>query len=164
MIESGAIDALVTPVMPHAWSNGSPNIRRLFEEYETVERDYFKRTSIFPIMHTIVIRRDLYRKEPWIALALYDAFLESKQTAYDKYRSGDPFMHFYFMVPWFAHLRDENRRLMGDDVWPYGVSANRMTLETFARYHYEQGLSKRQYPLEELFAAETLDTGSGHAG
>jgi hypothetical protein len=163
MIESGGIDALVTPVMPQSWLNGSANIRRLFEDYETVERDYFKRTGIFPIMHTVVIRRDVYRNEPWIARALYDAFLQSKEVAYEKYRSGDAFMHFYFMVPWFAALRDENRQLMGDDVWPYGVSANRKTVETFARYHHEQGMSKRQYRIEEIFAAETLDTGAGGA-
>ncbi|MGH7489331.1 MAG: 4,5-dihydroxyphthalate decarboxylase, partial [bacterium] len=156
MLETGAIDALCTPVMPQSWLNGSTNIRRLFEDYETVERAYFKQTGIFPIMHTVVIRRDLYRKEPWIAQSLYTAFKESKQRAYEKYRIGDGFMHNYFMVPWFTALRDENRRLMGEDVWPYGLAANRKTVDTFLRYHHEQGLSKRRYEPEEIFATETL--------
>jgi hypothetical protein len=157
MLDTGTIDALVTPVMPQSWLAGSANVRRLFKGYETVERDYFKRTGIFPIMHTIVIRREIYRSEPWIARALYDAFKESKDIAYEKYRSGDAFMHFYFMVPWFAALRDENRQLMGDDVWPYGLSANRKTIDAFLRYHHEQGISKRRYQAEEIFAPETLN-------
>lgn len=157
MLDSGAIDALVTPVMPQSWLNGSPNVRRLFEDYEPVERDYFRRTGIFPIMHTVVIRREVYSKDPWIARAIFQAFLESKEAAYQKYRAGDAFMHFYYMVPWFAALRDENRKLMGSDVWPYGLRANRKTIDAFLRYHHEQGISKRRYRAEEVFAAETLD-------
>ncbi|MEA2979460.1 MAG: hypothetical protein QOF09_1283 [Alphaproteobacteria bacterium] len=157
MLDAGEIDALCSPVMPQSWLDGSANVRRLFEDYETVERAYFRKTGIYPILHTIVIRRDLYRKEPWIAQALYAAFKESKEIAMRGYRIGDGFMHNYYMVPWFAALRDENRRLMGEDVWPYGLAANRNAIDTFLRYHHEQGMSKRRYQPEEIFALETLN-------
>jgi hypothetical protein len=156
MLETGEIDALYAPIVPQPLLDGSTNIRRLFEDYEAVERAYFKRSGIFPIMHTIVIRRDLYRQEPWIAQSLYAAFKESKARADQEYRIGDGFMHNYFMVPWFAALRDENRCLMGEDVWPYGLAANQQALAAFLRYHHEQGLSKRRYEPDEIFAAETM--------
>src|SRR5579864_154853 len=156
MLESGEIDALFSAIMPPSLLNGSPNVRRLFDPYEPVERDYYKRTGIFPIMHTFVIRRDVYDKNPWVAQSLYKAFKEAKRQALLQYKIGDSFMHGHFMVPWFTTLRDENRQLLGDDPYPYGIEPNRKTLETFLRYHHEQGLSKRLWKPEEIFAKETL--------
>jgi 4,5-dihydroxyphthalate decarboxylase len=156
MLEAGEIDALFSAIMPPSLLKGSPNVRRLFEDYETVGRDYYRRTGIFPIMHTFVLRRDVYRRNPWIAQSLYTAFKEAKRQALLQYEAGDAFMHGSFMVPWFTTLRDENRRMLGEDPYPYGVEANRTTLEAFLRYHHEQGLTRRLYKPEEIFAPETL--------
>ena len=156
MLEAGEIDALFSAIMPPSLLRGSPNVRRLFEDYPAVERDYFRRTGIFPIMHTFVVRRDVYQRNPWVAQSLYRAFKEAKRQALLQYELGDAFMHGFFMMPWFTALRDENRRMLGEDPYPYGVEPNRKTLETFLRYHHEQGLTRRLYKPEEIFAAETL--------
>src|SRR5262249_29762714 len=142
--------------VPPSLLKGSPRVRRLFENYKDVEREYFARTRVYPIMHTLVIRRDVYREHPWVAQSLYAAFEESKQRAANGYRMGEAFMHGMFMMPWFTAFREENRQLLGDDLWPYGLEPNRKCLDTFLRYHYEQGISKRRLTPDELFAPETL--------
>jgi 4,5-dihydroxyphthalate decarboxylase len=156
MLEVGEIDALYSAIVPPSLIKGSTKIRRLFENYESVERDYFRRTSIFPIMHTVVVRKDIYREHPWVARSIYEAFKQAKDRAANLYRLGESFMHGLFMIPWLTAHREENRQLMGDDLWPYGLEPNRKVLDTYLRYHYEQGLSTRRFKPEELFAPETL--------
>ena len=156
MLEAGEIDALFSAWLPPSFVKRSANVARLFPDYEKVERDYFRRTGIFPIMHTVVIRRDIYEKNRWIARALAAAFQQAKDQATRQYRAAETFFGAPFMVPWFTSLLEENRALMGEDAWPYGIAANRKTLETYLRYHFEQGLSKRLYAIEEIFAPETL--------
>lgn len=156
MLQSGAIDALFSAWIPPSLRAGAPNIGRLFEDYETVERDYFARTQVFPIMHTVVIRRALYREHPWVARAILAAFEKAKQVAQNAYRAGSVFFTPSLMIPWAAALQERNRALLGEDYWPYGLEQNRKTLETCLRYHREQGLLRRDWKLEELFAPETL--------
>ncbi len=155
-LQSGEIDALISALVPSCYLNRSPGISRLFENYETVERDYFARTAIFPIMHTMVVRRTVYRQHPWVARSLLEAFRAAKKKTERAYSAGLPFMNTNVAIPWLTAHLEENRRLLGDDPWPYGVGANRKTLDTFLRYHHAQGLSKRRYTVDEIFAAETL--------
>jgi hypothetical protein len=155
MLECGEIDALYSAHPPAALASGT-RVRRLFEDFEPVERSYFARTGIFPIMHTIVIRRDVYNAHPWVATALYRAFKESKATVERLYAYWETSLHRLLMIPWVTELRRKNREQMGDDCWPYGVESNRKALETAIRYHVEQGLSSRRFAAEELFAAETI--------
>jgi 4,5-dihydroxyphthalate decarboxylase len=155
MLADGDLDGLVTARAPSTFQNESDKVRRLFPNYVEVEKDYYRRSRIFPIMHTIVIRRDVYAKNPWVAQSLYKAFTEAKAKAYTLY---DQTAALPAMVPWLiAHL-EEARREMGEDWWPYGLEPNRHVLETFLRYHHEQGLSKRRFAPEELFARETLES------
>lgn len=156
MLEAGEIDALFSAWMPPSFVKGSPNVARLFPDYEAVERDYFRRTGVFPIMHTVVIRRDIYEQNRWIARALAAAFQQAKDQATRHYRMAETFFGAPFMVPWLTAHLEKNRALMGEDPWPYGIAANRKTLDTYLRYHFEQGLSKRRYAIEEIFAPETL--------
>jgi 4,5-dihydroxyphthalate decarboxylase len=156
MLEHGEIDAMYSAIAPPSFRKGSKNIRRLFPDYEAVERDYFRKTGIFPIMHTLVIRRDVYRENPWVAQSLYKAFKEAKAKCYATYAWGEQFQNALQGIPWLTTHLDENRRLMGDDPWPYGLEPNRKAIEAFLRYHHEQGLSSRQLSAEELFAPETL--------
>ena len=129
-------------------------MRRLFENYKDVERDYYRDTGIFPIMHTVVIRRDVYDKHRWVAQALYKALRESQRRTYeDLYVTAA----LKAMLPWLTHHVEETRAAMGDDYWPYGLEPNRRTLATFLRYHHEQGLSKRLLQPDELFAPEVLE-------
>jgi 4,5-dihydroxyphthalate decarboxylase len=156
MLETGEIDALFTAWLPPSFMKGSPNVARLFPDYEAVERDWFRRTRIFPMMHVVVIRRDLYEQNRWIARSLMQAFEAAKAKAIQQYRFAETFFGAPFMVPWLPALIEENRALMGDNAWAYGVAANRLTLDTYLRYHGEQGLSQRQWRVEELFAPECL--------
>ena len=155
MLAAGEIDALYTARMPSTFGNGSGKVRRLFVNYQTVERDYYVKTKIFPIMHTVVIRREVYDKFPWIAQSLLKAFQQAQQSAYrDLYDSGA----LSTMLPWLTQHVEETRALMGEDFWPYGLANNEHTLETFLRYSFEQGLSKRPLRTEDLFARETLES------
>jgi 4,5-dihydroxyphthalate decarboxylase len=155
MLAAGEIDALFTAWVPPSYGKVAA-VQRLFPDYEAVERDYFRRTTIFPIMHAIVIQRPVYEQNRWIARALMAAFQQAKDQATRQYRAAVQFFGAPFMVPWLAALLEENRALMGDDPWPYGVEPNRKTLETYLRYHHEQGLSKRRFAIDEIFVPETL--------
>ena len=154
MLAEGEIAALYTARMPSTYLTHPDRVRRLFENYPQVEKDYFRRTRIFPIMHTVAIRRELYEAHPWIAMSLYKAFAAAQKIAYeDLYQTAA----LKTMLPWLTAHVEEARRELGEDFWPYGFHANRHVLETFLRYHHEQGLSKRRLAPEALFAPETLE-------
>lgn len=154
MLAAGEIDALESPRMPSTLHTQPDKVRRLFEPYVEVERAYYRKTRIFPIMHTIAIRREVYEQNPWIAMSLYKAFVESQKIAYKELYETAALRT---MLPWMIAEIEDVRRDMGHDWWPYGFGPNRATLDTFLRYHHEQGLSKRRLTPEELFAPETME-------
>lgn len=152
MLEAGEIDALFSANVPQCVLDGSPNVTRLFPDFEPLERDYHQRTGIFPIMHTIVIRRDLLDLAP----EMYRLFRQAKDTAADRYRRNRRLYQVQTMVPWMNALVERDAAEFEDDWWPYGIAANRATLDTYLRYHHEQGLSSRRWTVDEVFAL--LDT------
>ena len=155
MLLDGQIDALYTARTPSTFRTSNGAIVRLFEDFAAVERDYFRRTGIFPIMHTVVIRREVYERHRWIAQSLFKAFSLAQRDAYADLAETAALKT---MLPWLpAHL-EETRREMGDEFWPYGVDRNRTALATFLRYSHEQGLARRLLQPEELFAPETLES------
>jgi 4,5-dihydroxyphthalate decarboxylase len=155
LLADGKIDALFTARTPSTYHTRPGTVRRLFEDYVAVEREYFRRTRIFPIMHTVVIRRDVYERNRWCARELYKAFVRAQAKTY---RDLEETAALKTMLPWLtAHVEDAKRTL-GADWWAYGLAPNRDVLDTFLRYHHEQGLSKRRLAPEELFAPETLET------
>jgi hypothetical protein len=158
MIDAGEIDALFSANVPQCALDGSPNVARLFPDFEPLERDYYRRTGIFPIMHTVVIRKDLLRDRPRLAREVYRAFSQAKDAAADRYRRDRRLYQVQTMVPWMNALVDRNGEEFPEDWWPYGISANRAALDAYLRYHYEQGLSSRQWKIEDVFAAELLNT------
>jgi 4,5-dihydroxyphthalate decarboxylase len=155
LLASGHIDALYTARAPRSFRSDQPaGVRRLFPDAKTVERAYFRQTSIFPIMHTIVIRRDVYERNRWIARSLLDAFVQAKAAVYDELAEVTALK---YTLPWAVTDAEEAVAMMGKDFWPYGLAANRHTLEVFLRYSYDQGLAHRLLSPDELFAAETRD-------
>jgi 4,5-dihydroxyphthalate decarboxylase len=156
MLRDGSIDALYTARMPSTYKAGVAGpVRRLFENYMEVEQAYYRKTKIFPIMHTVAIRREVYEQHPWVAMNLYKAFVEAQRECYaDLYVTAA----LKTSLPWLTRHVEDARALMGDDFWPYGFKPNRETLATFLRYHHEQGLSRRLLAPEELFAPETLES------
>ena len=135
-------------------AGSSDTYRPVPENYAEIERAYWSDTGIFPIMHVIMMRREIYEANRWIAQSLTKAFYAAQQMAYDDLAETAALKS---MLPWLVAHVEEARREMGADWWPYGLEPNRKALETFTRYHFEQGLSKRQLGLDELFAPESLE-------
>jgi 4,5-dihydroxyphthalate decarboxylase len=155
MLVTGEIDALYSPRTPEPFARGRPEVRRLFPDPRQVEADYFRATGIFPIMHTVVVRREVYESRRWVAQSLYKAFEEARRRTAE--RIGETAAARY-LLPWLYAEVEETRRVMGDDFWPYGLAANETTLRTLLRYSHEQGLARRRLEPAELFAPETLES------
>jgi len=155
LLEAGEIDALIHLHKPACFVAGSPRVRRLFPDYAKVEADYYRRTGHFPIMHLVVLRREVYERDRSLARRLYDAFCAAKEESYALLRqSGFLATEFPLQV---AYL-EETQALFGDDPFPYGMARNRHTLQALVQYVHEQGMIDRPLDLEELFVAELLDT------
>ncbi len=154
MLLDGEIDALYTARTPSTFKPSQGKIRRLFPNYGEVERDYFRKTHIFPIMHVIVIRREVYEANRWIAQSLYKAFLKAQQLCYEDLSEN---VVLKSMLPWLNSNVEEVCTEMGDDFWPYGVERTHQTLSTLLRYSREQGLTTSVMEPQDLFASETLE-------
>jgi 4,5-dihydroxyphthalate decarboxylase len=154
LLVSGEVDALFHAVEPKAFVEGNPIVSRLFPDSRKVEREYYAKTGIFPIMHTVAIKNELLNEYPWLAESVFNAYSEAKTQ------------HYMFMkqkawawdsLPWYSQELDDTISLMGKNFWPYGIEPNRKSLEALFRYSFEQGLSKRQLKIEDLFAENSLD-------
>jgi len=152
MVATGEIDAVFCPHVPAALGEGSGRVLRLFPDYVEVERDYYRRTGFFPIMHLTLVRRAVYEEHPEVAVALVRAFEEAKRLG--RQRLGE-LGSTAVMLPWLARDLDELSELMGADHWPYGFRENYAVLDAMCGYSFEQGLSARRLTPEELFAPET---------
>jgi 4,5-dihydroxyphthalate decarboxylase len=154
MLETGEIDALIMAARPRLLTDAGGPVGRLFADPVAVEQDYYRRTGLFPIMHTVVLRRDLYERHRWIATSLYEAFELAKRAGRERLRVTGPLA---VALPWLpAHLEEIERVFGGRDPWVYGIEDNRIVLETMVRYAIEQGLAARAVALDELFARETF--------
>ena len=147
MLAGGELDAVI--------SARDPGGKRLFDDYISLEAEYFKKTRIFPIMHVMVLRRAVYERDRWIAMNLLKAFEEAKRKSMARLveigLSHVP-------MPWLAEHARRWRGVAGEDFWPYGIEGNRPTLEAFTQYAYEQGVTARRLEVEELFAPETRES------
>lgn len=153
MLAAGEIDALFTPHTPAIAQEGHPAVTRLWPDFRSVEMAWYERTRLFPIMHLVVLRRDVYEADPWIAGSLFAAFVAAKAAAVRR-------LHFTgtlaAMLPWLVVELEATDALLGRDYWSYGVERNRRELETAVRWAHHQGIARRPLAVEELFAPETL--------
>jgi 4,5-dihydroxyphthalate decarboxylase len=158
MLERGEIDALISADIPKCLLEKSPKVGRLFEDYESVERDYYRRTGIFPIMHAVVVKRELALEQPEVVKAVYKGFCEAKDQMAEQLVKGMTFNNMTVMIPWLTKRIEQDRDLLGEDWWPYGIKANRSALDVVLRYHHEQGITDRHFKIEDVFAPCLLDT------
>jgi 4,5-dihydroxyphthalate decarboxylase len=149
MLADGRIDAVMSARQPSCFLDGHPQVRRLFPDYRVAEREYYRRTGIFPIMHAVGIRRDVLEKHKWLAASVYKAFVQAKRLADAELAETAALK---IGLPWVTAEYEATKEVMGADFWSYGVDANRETLSTMARYSYEQGLAVRLLTVEEMFA------------
>lgn len=148
MLERGELDALFSIYLPKLFLEGSPRIARLFPNFKQIEQDYYRRTRIFPIMHTVVIRKDVYRDSPWVAASLYRAFCRARDIAVGALYDTDALIA---ALPWLIDHVEESRRIFGGEFWAYGLEANRPSWDALCRYVHEQSLAPRRVAPEELF-------------
>lgn len=153
LLADGALDAVISARTPSCYANGHKQVRRLFPDYRAAERNYFRKTGIFPIMHVLGIRRDIYENNRWLAASLYKAFLKAKRLADAEFTETTALK---IGLPWLTAEYEATTAVMGTDYWSYGVEPNRKTLATMARYSYEQGLAVREIAVEEMFAEGNL--------
>jgi len=152
MLADGRIDAFHTARKPSTYDG--VKVKRLFPDYIEVEKAYWRDTGIFPIMHVIAIRREVYEANRWIAMNLFQAFREAQKLCYEGLAETAALKG---MLPWFNAHVEETFDLMGQDFWPYGVEKNRHVLDVFLRYHHEQGLSPEKLNVDDMFAPETYE-------
>ena len=154
MLAIGELDAVYSPRTPRCFHGGSTAVRRLFSDVRTVEADYYRRTGIFPIMHVVVLRRDVYEMNRWAARSLYRALVAARDEAW---RGMDETAALRFMLPWLVAEVETTRELLGNNYWSYGLAGNEKALATLIGYSQAQGLARRAFAPAELFAPETLE-------
>ena len=153
MLEKGELDAVIAARIPSPFLRGSPQVKRLFENPIEAEKDYFTDTGIFPIMHTVAIRRELYDQHPWLAVSLYKAFNEAQKLSLASIY-GTPAVS--YQLAWLHQYLEQERAFLGPDSWANGAEHNQKTVETLCRYLVEQGMIKEAPSFETLFAPNTL--------
>lgn len=151
MLLSGEIDAAITARPPAAFSIGDEGVSRMFPDARGAEREFYKATGIFPIMHVIAIRRDVYEANRWVATNLFKAFDEARARSVERIRDITASR---IPLPWASALVDEVASDFGGDLWPYGIEDNLPTLEAFCRYAHEQGVAQRLLEVSDLFPRE----------
>jgi 4,5-dihydroxyphthalate decarboxylase len=147
MLADGEIDGLIGSRAPEK-AERTADVVRLFPNYKDVERELYVKRKIFPIMHLIAIRREIYEKDPWIATSFYKAFVEAKQWAIKRYHFSAATST---MFPWHFEAVEEIDDVFGGDAWPYGVEPNRPTLEALVQMMVEQHFIPKSIPIDELF-------------
>ncbi|MDE3819662.1 ABC transporter substrate-binding protein [Sinorhizobium meliloti] len=155
MLSDGRIDAFIGPRAPTNFVPGNPDLRWLFADPTAEAERYFKKTRIFPIMHVIGIRKSLAERHPWLPVAVYKAFVQSKAVALEQLSETSATK---VTLPFVEEQLRRARSLMGDDYWPYGIEKSRHVLEYFLEAHHRQGISKRRVAVEELFHPSAMES------
>jgi 4,5-dihydroxyphthalate decarboxylase len=154
MLEAGELDAMFSARAPSCFVRGAPNIARLFPDYREMEKAYYRKTQMFPIMHLIGVKKHLVERHPWLPASLYKAFVEAKKYAMHDVRDINALL---VTLPWLIAEAEESVALMGEDFWRYGVKENAKEIDALTRYAFEQGLVSRKLSLEELFPPSVIE-------
>ncbi len=155
MLESGEVDGALIHQVPACFSGGSPRVKRLFPDYKAAETAYYKRTGIHPMMHCVVLRREIYRRNPWVLQSVYQAMCDARERTLESLRDNGALSA---MIPFLPAVMDETREIFGENFWPYGVEANRKSLEKLLLYARQQGLTPGLLGVEEVFGESVLGT------
>lgn len=151
MLVAGELEAALYPETLPSIKQGSPKVGLLFPDSKAAEIDYYRKSGIYPIMHTVVVKGKILEKNPWVAVSLQQAFQRAKEVCYE--RMKDPRN---FTLVWVKEAIREQEKIFGSDPWPYNLEDNRKALEAAVRYEYEQGMIKKKFKIEELFFPPSL--------
>jgi 4,5-dihydroxyphthalate decarboxylase len=155
LLLTGDLDGIISAREPVAFLARDPRIARLWPDYRSIEESYYRDTGIFPIMHVIVIRNEMLSRHRWIAMNLFRAFDEAKANSLKNLSS---IVNSSVAIPWMHHAYDHAQAVLGENFWPYGIEGNQRTLEAFLQYCSEQGVTRREVSVEELFPHELSKT------
>lgn len=153
LLISGEVDALFHAAEPIAFAQKDPRVGRLFADSRKVEQDYYKKTGIFPIMHAVAVRKKLLDNRPELVEDIFNAYTEAKKF---DFQFMQKLAWAYDTLPWYAQEFEATQEVMGNDYWPYGIEKNRKVLETYFKYSFEQGLSKKELTIKELFHPNSI--------
>ena len=152
LLATGRTDAALTT---EVWApDMHPDIDFLFPNYGEIEREYYERTRYFPIMHTLLIRTDLLDREPWVAMSLFEAWMESKRLCYEELE----WQRVHQTALWYRELREEELAVGGEDFYRWGFRDTRFEIEKWLEYALRYGLISDACEPEALFHPSTLDT------
>lgn len=155
VLESGEVDGALIHQTPACFASGSPRVKRLFPDYRAAETAYYARTGIHPMMHCVVLRRDVHDRNPWVLRSVYEAMREAREKTLESLSDTGALAA---MIPFLPAVMDETRALFGENFWPYGVEANRKALEKLLSYAHRQGLTPGLLEVEDLFGESVLNT------
>jgi 4,5-dihydroxyphthalate decarboxylase len=153
LLAAGEIDAEVEPDLPRGWLHGETKLQRLFPDFEQAEREYYNKSHIFPIMHPVVIKKEILERDPWVATSLFEAFCATR-SAYNEFMEQPHRLSF----AWGRAYLEEERKFFGGDPFPQGLKKNRHDLETMLQFANEQQLTPAPLTVEELFTENTRST------
>ena len=149
MLADGEIDAVFSARPPSCFTRGAANVARLFPDYRATEQAYYRKAGVYPLMHTVGIRNSLLERHPWMAAHFYNAFAKAKEIAVADFEKLSALA---LTLPWIEAEYRATQAVLGTDIWPYGVAANRKAIDTLCRYLHEQGFTSRLMRTENLFA------------
>lgn len=152
LIREGKLDAIIDAKVPKIFYDADSCISRLFPDYKEVERKYYQRTGIFPIMHTIVAKEQLFKDNPWLAVSLWKAFVHSKQISFQRMKDAR-----LSNFVWPESYVQEEGKIFGDDPWKYNLKDNRKNLETLIDYSLEQYFISKRQEVDDIFFPNTLE-------
>jgi 4,5-dihydroxyphthalate decarboxylase len=153
MLADGELDAVFSARPPSCFLRGAAGVARLFPDYRAAEQAYYRKAGIYPLMHAVGIRNSLVEQHPWMAGNLFSAFSRAKEIAVADFEKLSAFA---LTLPWIEAEYRATQAVLGHDIWPYGVAANRKAIDTLCRYLHEQGFTKRRMSADELFAPGIL--------
>jgi 4,5-dihydroxyphthalate decarboxylase len=151
MLLEGELDAAIYPETLPSMRSGSPKVGLLFPDPKKAEREYYRASGIFPIMHTVAIRNEILERHPWVAVSVMQAFQQAKELCYR--HMADPRN---LALVWASEALREQKEALGADPYPYGLEPNRKALEAVVRYEHEQGMISKRAAVEELFFPPSL--------
>ena len=153
MLMAGEIDALISPQPRQSMLNNPGGYKRLHADPIAEDVKYFRKYGFYPIMHLMVIKRELAEQRPDLPRAIMEMCRAAQELAYGYYDDSN-----YALLAWSRNALEEQRRLLGSDPWTSGFAANKKNLEQFIGYSYDQRLIDAPYPAERLFHDSVLDS------
>ncbi len=153
LLVEGKVDAEVEPDLPQRWIRGEGSVERLFPDFEKEEKAYYQRTRVYPIMHPVVIKKEILERDPWVATSLYEALMASRK-AYNEFMEQPHRLSF----AWGRSYLEEERKFFGKDPFYQGFKENHNDVQNLIKFAGQQGMLGRDLSVEELFTENTRNT------